>query len=85
MCFVKDLFWEEEECVIQFHPPLSRYVKNHSWCLHLWKSTREAIPMPPPILVGFVGLGPDDASAFVAERSPAQLIEICNQLLADQN
>jgi hypothetical protein len=21
MCLVKDLFWTEEECVIQFHPP----------------------------------------------------------------
>jgi hypothetical protein len=26
MCFVKDLFWDEEETVLQFHPPKSQYV-----------------------------------------------------------
>ena len=26
MCFVKDLFWSDEETVIQFHPPRSEYV-----------------------------------------------------------
>src|SRR5580704_1213607 len=29
MCFVKALFWEPEETVIQFHPPESSYVNNH--------------------------------------------------------
>lgn len=29
MCFVKDLFWAPEECVVQFHPPKSEYVNNH--------------------------------------------------------
>src|SRR5262252_2222994 len=52
MCFVKDLFWGEEEAVIEYHPPLSQYVKNHSFCLHLWRPTREAIPVPPTALVG---------------------------------
>ncbi|WP_456813633.1 MULTISPECIES: DUF7694 domain-containing protein [unclassified Bradyrhizobium] len=28
MCFVKDLFWNEEECVMQLHPPHSQYVNN---------------------------------------------------------
>src|ERR1700733_966886 len=28
MSFVKDLFWNEEECVVQFHPPKSTYVNN---------------------------------------------------------
>ncbi len=39
MCFIKDLFWGAEACVIQFHPPESEYVNNHSFCLHLWRPT----------------------------------------------
>ena len=52
MCFVKDLFWEHDECVVQFHPPRSEYVNNHPHCLHLWKQTRAPFPLPPSILVG---------------------------------
>src|SRR5262245_59480517 len=36
MCFVKDMFWEAEETVIQFHPPESKYVNNHPFVLHMW-------------------------------------------------
>jgi len=28
MCKMKDLFWDESDCVIQFHPPKSEYVNN---------------------------------------------------------
>jgi hypothetical protein len=52
MCFVKDLFWSEEECVIQFHPPKSEYVNNHPFCLHLWRPADDHVRMPPSILVG---------------------------------
>ena len=36
MCFVKDLFWDEEEAVMQLHPPKSTWINNHPFCLHLW-------------------------------------------------
>jgi hypothetical protein len=52
MCFVKNLFWQEDECVVQFHPPKSDYVNCHPFCLHLWKPIRQQVPMPPAILVG---------------------------------
>ncbi len=52
MCFVKNLFWDAEECVVQFHPPRSEYVNNHPNCLHLWKNTKVDFPLPPSILVG---------------------------------
>jgi hypothetical protein len=52
MCFVKDLFWDEEECVVQFHPPKSEYVTNHPNVLHLWKHMSLPFPQPPSILVG---------------------------------
>lgn len=56
MCFVKDLFWADDECVIQFHPPRSEYVNNHPHCLHLWKPPYEVV-LPPSILVGMKNLG----------------------------
>lgn len=37
MCMVKDIFWKETECVLQFHPPKSEYVNLHPFCLHMWK------------------------------------------------
>lgn len=52
MCQIKNLFWDEDECVVQFHPPKSEYVNNAIYCLHLWKNTKEEIKMPPSILVG---------------------------------
>ncbi len=52
MCFVKDLFWDEEETVMQLHPPRSKWVNNHQYCLHLWRPTNAEIPLPPEIAVG---------------------------------
>ncbi len=52
MCIVKDIFWDEEDCVIQYHPPKSEYVNNHKYCLHLWRPTNEIIPRPPTWMVG---------------------------------
>src|SRR5262245_51929858 len=40
MCYVKDLFWMEDEAVVQFHPPRANYVNHHPFTLHLWKPTR---------------------------------------------
>ncbi len=52
MCVVKNMFWDEEDCVIQFHPPASEYVNNCGTCLHLWRPVGIVIPRPPKILVG---------------------------------
>lgn len=52
MCFVKSLFWEDDECVVQFHPPKADYINIHEHCLHLWRHVSLTFPMPPSILVG---------------------------------
>ena len=52
MCRVKDLFWDPEQCVVQFHPPQSQYVNNHSGCLHLWHRPSYPFTTPPRQLVG---------------------------------
>jgi hypothetical protein len=51
MCFIKDLFWDEEDVVVQFHPKKSQYINNAKNCLHLWKYSKD-FPTPPSILVG---------------------------------
>lgn len=44
MCRVKDVFWGEEEEVLQIHPKKSEYVNIKENCLHLWKpKTRKAL------------------------------------------
>lgn len=51
MCFVKNLFWDKEECVVQYHPPESEYVNFHPFVLHLWKPTGINIPTPPGFMI----------------------------------
>lgn len=58
MSFFKDLFWDPEDCVVQFHPPKSEHVNNHPHCLHLWRMSGENFPRPVPGLVGSPGVGP---------------------------
>jgi hypothetical protein len=52
MCQVKDLFFEPEDWVVQFHPAKSEYVNFHEGVLHLWKSLDKEMPTPPWFLVG---------------------------------
>lgn len=52
MSFVKDLFWEEDEAVVQYHPPKKLHINNHDHCLHLWKPQNKEVDLPPAYLVG---------------------------------
>lgn len=75
MTFVKRLFWEDEECVMQLHPPQSQYVNMHPYVLHLWRPLQAEIPQPPGIMVGLPGIEldpnnpPDEATRQRIERS----------------
>lgn len=55
MCFIKDLFWGEDETVLQFHPRRSEYVNFHPYTLHLWKQVDVLVELPPALLIGPVG------------------------------
>jgi hypothetical protein len=57
MAYIKGLFWDAADCVVQFHPPESEYVNNHPYCLHLWRPVGHDIPTPPALLVGLKGVG----------------------------
>lgn len=52
MCEIKDMFFEPEERVVQYHPPKSEYVNIHTYCLHLWRpNDGTVIPAPPKLYV----------------------------------
>jgi hypothetical protein len=51
MCRVKDIFWGEEDEVIQFHPKKSEYVNMHPNVLHLWRPTEGGFPTPDKLMV----------------------------------
>lgn len=52
MCKIKDIFFRDEECAVQYHPPKNQYVNIVPNCLHLWKPINEVLPQPPSIMVG---------------------------------
>lgn len=51
MCYVKSLFWDDEEAVIQVHPKKSEYVNMAKTCLHMWRY-KGSMPLPPKSAVG---------------------------------
>lgn len=51
MCFVKSLFWADDETVLQFHPRASEYVNVHPNVLHLWRRVGVEHELPPRICV----------------------------------
>ena len=51
MCFVKNLFWSEDDCVVQFFPPKTNYVNKHKFCLHLWRKIGSEFELPPTMMI----------------------------------
>lgn len=47
MCHIKDLFFGEGSWAVQYHPPKSRNINFHEFCLHLWEPQNEKLPTPP--------------------------------------
>lgn len=47
MSFVKDLFWDTNELVIQFHPPKKDHININEHVLHLWRNKNATIELPP--------------------------------------
>jgi len=51
MCYVKEVFFRPDECVVQYHPPKSVNINAHDHCLHLWRPQNEHVVMPPTYMV----------------------------------
>lgn len=56
MCFLKNLCWDADDVVVQFHPRRQEYVNNHPCTLHLWRSQTQTFPTPPTWMVGITGI-----------------------------
>lgn len=52
MCWMKEVYWDDEDVVVQYHPKKSEYVNNHPYVLHLWRPTELVLPVPDSLLVG---------------------------------
>ena len=57
MCRIKALFWDDEDAVMELHPPRSDWVNNHRFCLHLWRPQQASVPLPPSVMVGYKDVG----------------------------
>lgn len=59
MCQLKDMFFDDTECCVQYHPAKSDYVNNIPYCLHIWKPIEKftgKLPVPDTFLVGIKGV-----------------------------
>lgn len=52
MCAIKDMFWDPEDCVVQYHPAKGNYINNHPHCLHMWRPVGIELAFPPAWMVG---------------------------------
>lgn len=54
MCLIKDLFWDDDDFVVQMHPPKKDHVNFSQYCLHLWRKsgTNDFCERPPRVMVG---------------------------------
>lgn len=51
MCYIKSMFWDDEDTVMQLHPPRSQWINDHDYCLHLWCPIGIDIPRPKQEMV----------------------------------
>lgn len=51
MCFVKSLFWKDDEVVVQFHVAATDHINIHEHVLHLWRWTKGEFPLPDKAFV----------------------------------
>lgn len=49
---IKRLFFKDHEVAMQLHVTAKDHVNVHPTCLHLWRPTDKAIPLPPKEFVG---------------------------------
>lgn len=52
MCALKELFFRDNETVIEIHPAKEEYVNNVKNCLHLWRCYDKEMVLPPSFMVG---------------------------------
>ena len=51
MKWVREMVFAPEECVLQFFPPVSKYINIHQFVLHLWRQQGVVTMLPPSRMV----------------------------------
>lgn len=51
MDYIRSLFFEDNEIVMQLHPARSHHINIMEYCLHLWRPQNQEIPLPPEDMV----------------------------------
>lgn len=51
MCWVKRLFFRDDEWAVQYHPAGADYININANCLHLWRPQEDTLPTPPKAMV----------------------------------
>jgi hypothetical protein len=51
MDYIRSLFFEDNEVVMQLHPARAHHINIMEYCLHLWKPQNQEIPLPPEDMV----------------------------------
>jgi hypothetical protein len=52
MCHIKDIFFRDDEIVVQFHPDKKSHISYHNTTLHLWRNQNFLYTLPPYWMVG---------------------------------
>ena len=68
MCAIKEVFFKDDEAVIQIHPPKDEYICNVSNCLHLWRANDKEMVLPPAFMVG-LRKGQSEADAVAEAKA----------------
>jgi hypothetical protein len=74
------LFFGEDECPYQLHPPEKDYVNNHPYTLHLWRCHDREVPRPPSVMVGLKGVSAETIQAMSPEQVAAIQERLVGQL-----
>lgn len=51
MNYVKRLFFEDDECAVQYHPPVKDHISVHPFCLHMWRKQSGTFFFPPKEMI----------------------------------
>lgn len=51
MCYIKNLFFKNNEWALQYHPAHNKYINDHPNVLHLWRPQNIEVPKPPKWMV----------------------------------
>ena len=51
MVFAKRLCWDDDDCIVQYHPKAADYVNVHPNVLHMWRWKAGSFPTPPTAAV----------------------------------